>query len=205
MQKAGRNLGCYGCLYTLHLNRKLCSLPLEEVFVWVPAFPWIWFLQAFGQISARKKLVRKKGRCKSSCKYAFARGFAPPANASSIPRLPWRLCGLQQTFSLRVNLPCAAPPGLCSLRETGLDCPHSEGRSWQCSAPPSASSQFFTWNRSDLLIHRWHPTKRICWSRSLQRLKGRAEKICGWADFSLHFSCFIQVQRWMVKVCVINQ
>lgn len=39
---------------------KCCSLPLEEVFISVLAFPWIWFLQTFGQISAHKKLVRKK-------------------------------------------------------------------------------------------------------------------------------------------------
>lgn len=63
-----------------------------------------------------------------------------------------------ETFSSGVNLPCAAPPGLCSLNETGLHCPHSEGRSWQWSALPSASWQVFPWNRSDLLIYPWHPT-----------------------------------------------
>lgn len=44
---------------------KFCSLPLEEVFISVLAFPWIWFLQTFGQISAHKKLVRKKASAKA--------------------------------------------------------------------------------------------------------------------------------------------
>lgn len=61
-EEAGRNLGGYRCFYTLLLDRpgKFCSLPLEEVFILVLAFPWLWFLQTFGQISARKNLVREK-------------------------------------------------------------------------------------------------------------------------------------------------
>lgn len=198
-EEAGTNLGWYRCFYTLFLDgvweillsslgRRVhfsACIPLDLI----PANIWSDFCM--------QEVSEKKSHCKSSCECAFIRGFAPPANASSI--------SFQQTFGSRVNLPCAAPPGLCSLRETGLDLPHSEGRSWQCSAPPSASWQVFTWNHSDLLIYPWHPTKHICWSRSPQRLKGRAEKIWGWADSSLHFSCFIQVQRWVVKVCVINQ
>lgn len=37
--------------------------------------------------------------------------------------------------------------------------------------------------------------KYLCSCRSLQRLKGRVEKIYRWTDFALHSSCFIQVHR----------
>lgn len=188
-EEAGRNLGCYRCFYTLLLDGvwEILLSSLGRIVHFSACIPLdLISANIWSDFCAQEVSEKKKNIAKDHVNIHLPEDLLSPANASSISR------SLQRTFGPRFNLPCAAPPGLCSLSETGLGHPHSEGRSWQCSAPPSASWQVFTWNHSGLLIHPWHPTKHICWSRSPQRLEGRAE-ICAWADSPLHFSCVIQV------------
>lgn len=166
-------------------------------------FPWkkqclFQWLCSFNLLSANvyfsvcKNLVRKRKPFQKLMQICVCQKIC----SRSISRLPWRLCrSLEQIFSSRVNLPRAVSPGLHLLQEIGLDHPHFERRSWQYSVLPSALWQTSTWNLSDLLTCLWHPRKYICLCRSLQRLKGTAERLC---RCSLSLPCiFRALYKWI--------
>lgn len=167
------------------------SPPLEELFVLMAAFAWVCLLQTFRQVSPQEVSEMKKPSQRLMQIYVCQRD------------LLWKYLkvALKVPCIFRVNvqlksLTYAVSPGLHLLKETGLDHPHLEGGSWQHSVP-SALWQTFTWDLPDLWTHPWIPQSTSACTGHCR--DGGVGQLCTWFDFVSHYSCFIQVHRWMGK------